>query len=624
MTAGATETEQLEAETEQGGSEYIVTNTATVTIDGTSALSGSSVSISDVTFTTYRVLYATYDEDSNAFEWHLTNWAADALVKTSGADGITTFATEEAAIAAISGITTSGTGTSSTTEQNAIINYLASYVKTASPAISTYSVSWSKSGNKATKNLPVGGYLVLAGNSNMSFLNMFVSVDVEGTSGTASNQWIVSANNVVLKGKVISIEKGVNDSGTSSTYSDTADAQVGDTVYYEITVPVPQFAIDCKTYLFQIVDTPSNVAIDFDSVTVKAGTWSAQNTVDPGSATLLYRAVYNSSLDTWSYVDTSNTSDPKNAGGYTAVLSSQDSSLTIDFSDLYLATFYDATSQTYPYDYVYITYSAEVLSTAVTTLETGNGNTAELTYGSSYTTSADHNEGESKAKVNTYQLKLTKTATNGTNTTLSNAEFEVFYYVTEGTGVDTKVTEYTLSFIQNSDGSYEVVDSTDTPTSTTVKTDDNGTLTLIGLDSDKVYYIQEVVAPSGYSLNENVATFKITVDNSVSLSSSDSVEYTGFERGDQTGTNAEPGGSSKTVVSTSKSWTIGTDSVTVGTESVTEVSLTVTDTKIAALPATGSVGIIVFTIAGVAIMILALILINGGKSKEKAGQGMKR
>ncbi|MCD7764580.1 MAG: LPXTG cell wall anchor domain-containing protein [Lachnospiraceae bacterium] len=36
-----------------------------------------------------------------------------------------------------------------------------------------------------------------------------------------------------------------------------------------------------------------------------------------------------------------------------------------------------------------------------------------------------------------------------------------------------------------------------------------------------------------------------------------------------------------------------------------------------ALPATGSVGIIVFTIAGVAIMILALVLINSGKSKAK-------
>lgn len=86
----------------------IVTSTAEVTISNIP--DGKSID-----WATYQVLYAIYDAESNALEYHLTQWANDILVGSNPGQA----ATEEAAIKEITGLTKTGTGA---TEQSDLVN----------------------------------------------------------------------------------------------------------------------------------------------------------------------------------------------------------------------------------------------------------------------------------------------------------------------------------------------------------------------------------------------------------------------------------------------------------------------------------------------------------------------
>ncbi len=554
----------------------VVTNSAEVMI------TGGNTGAKEITFDTYQVIYATYIESSNSFEWHLTDWAKTALDEYNTANpGASLGLDDVIAAIALSDGTTKTTG-NLTTEQSEVVNVLAAYIATqaaAGTSVTTVSSGFSTitagSGDDSTATLPVGSYLVLAHCENMSFLNMMVSVDVSATTGTTSSDWKLAAKNAVLKGTPISITKTVDDASTQ--------VGAGGIVTYTLTVAVPQFAANDGTHEFYVLDTATNLDIKEDTVVVKA--------YSSGGGAGVELTKYTDGATSYNYkVTSTNTPDTGQQTG---------SKLTIDFTEKYFSTFYADSSASYPYTYITITYDAELLSSA----ETTGSNVAELNY------SSDSNTGKASANqtVYTYQMELTKSPDSGTDN-LPDAEFKVYYYDDNGNAVQ-------LTFVDTGSGVYKVADSTYAAADTVdhITTNADGTVTLIGLNDQVTYYIEESKAPSGYTLNTNVLEFTIVETSAGTISTVSTTEYTA----------PYVAGGSNTVlaIGATGSWT-ETDPSAGG--NMASFSLSLKDTKIAALPATGSIGIIVFTIAGVAIMILALILINGGKSKEKAGQGMKR
>ncbi|MCD7841335.1 MAG: isopeptide-forming domain-containing fimbrial protein, partial [Lachnospiraceae bacterium] len=513
------------------GTGDVVTTSETVTI------SDIPTEAKSLGFDTYQVLYATYTSGTNELEYHLTDWALAALV-TSGK-----YTSEDLAIEAIVALGSSMTG-NDTTEQNDIVNALAAYV--AANSVEKYTAkSWSYSTNAATADLPVGSYLVIPHAENMAFLNMLVSVSA--TRGT-NNEWNVAASGAVLKGNKVGVTKVVEEKDAGETADGSTDVQIGGTVSYTVTADVPCFASNATGITFKIEDVPENVKIDTDTLKVYG---------------------------------VNGTTNTKLAETTNYTMSYDSGTLTIDFSDQYLTTFWDSVGKTYPYTSVKITYDAELLSSAVVNDE--NTNTVTLTY-----KDANHtvNTANDTSDVYTYKAVLTKKDASVSSKTLADAIFKV-----------TDQYDKEISFVA-SGSTYRVADSDDTDTVTKLTTGSDGTLTIIGLDSSKTYTVEEITAPTGYSVNSNVIEFTITASSSLdgTISGYTSTEYTN---------------SKKETEATSKTWSISSSS------DATQLELSLTDTELSTLPATGSVGIIVFTIAGVAIMILALVLINSGKSKAK-------
>lgn len=560
-----------------------VTNTATVTItkpEGLTIPSGQTVS-----YTTYQIVYAAYDSASNSLVYHLTEWAKIALVGTS-----LPYGTEAEALEAISAISAGNGSTTgnSTTEQNTLVNTLAAYSSKTS-----YTSNFTQSGTSATATLPIGSYLVIANCQGMSFLNMMVSVDVSATSGTANNAWMLAAKGAVLKGSPVNVDKKidstvpVNDTTeNTSDVTDTAAAGIGDTVKYEVTAVVPHFPENATATTFKVIDTPENLAIDATSVKVKAV--KADNTEVP---------LTNSETNTV----------------YTAVVDTQTGVLTVDFSNSYKSIFAAGTDGSYPYTSVKITYSAKVLESAKLLSEGTNKNSVKLQYTHDpYGTSTYDVQGP-KPEVYTYGVTITKkeaaAATdddsengNAAETTLANAGFQI------------KKGDAVLVCKYISPGLYRISDNQSATTSDaaspaapgtadvnkyyrTIFTGSDGTLTLIGLDASTDYTLQETVAPAGYSLNSETLTVNITADT----------------------TDGEPNGQIASVTATpsvtsGSSWSAATVDDT-RSKAVFKVSLN--DTKLPSLPATGGMGTTVFTIAGVLLMIAALLLFFAGKRKKE-------
>lgn len=497
-----------------------------------------TVTISDIPedaasleFDTYQVLYATYDEESNSFAYHLTGWAATALSSYSEADAIT----------AIAALTTDGT---STTEQTDIVNTLGAYIAANSPE--EWDVTWAydPGDTSATADLPVGAYVVIPNSTNMAFLNMLVSVDA--VAAGSNNQWETSANGAKLKGNLVSVTKVVKETAIADEVADeSTDVQIGENVSYTITADVPRFANNASDIKFQIVDKPSNVEIDMDTLKVYGVNGTTEDLL---VATTNYTAAY------------------------------EDGVLTISFSEKYLSTFWNGS--TYPYASVKITYDAELLSTAAVNAE--NENEVTLTYGDANNT---ENSATDTADVYTYKVVLTKEDTD--EEPLSDAVFEL-------TDADGTV----IYFVQ--DGStYRVADFDDATKTSELTTGTDGMLTIIGLDADKEYTLEETKAPSGYSINSHVLVFTIeapaTLDSKVA--DVDTTEYTDNTKDDP---------------ATEESWAaeVETDG--------TQINLSLTDTEIPELPATGSTGIVIFTVIGVVIMIAAVFFMNSSKSKKNA------
>lgn len=553
-------TADVSAQTLTADTDKIVTSTANVTIN--SVPEGKSI-----TWATYQVLYANYDAGSNALEYHLTPWAKDVLVGT----GIGKEATEEAAIKKITELTKTGTGAK---EQSDLVNQLA-----AATTKTPYSASWSVTGTTAKADLPVGAYLVIPSCEEMTFLNMLVSVDTSETTETGADRWELKAKGAVLKGKTLSIDKKITGkNGTTpvaiSAGKTTETAQIGDTIHYTIVAQVPHYPDNSTNKTFKVVDTPTNLSISTNSISVSG--------VDDANAETVIAA-------------TDYKVSPKAADG----------SVTIDFSDSYNGTFYDTATKSWPYVSVKITYTA-VVTEAAEMGTNGNPNTAKLIY------RIDTQEKElpsPKTTVFTYGLDVKKleagTEAGTAVKKLTNAVFQI--------SRDVNGTSTPLYFKDNEDGSYTLAQDQTTAASTTGYTKDlttqgtDGSFWLKGLDAGVDYSLKEVKAPSGYSVNTDTLTIRLTAKTNPD----DPTCYTGILR-DVTGTEKDKNGQT---ITGAGSWTYG-----LSTEAA-KAAVSLTDTKLFELPATGGKGTDGFARNGILLLTAAALVYGISRRKTQDERG---
>lgn len=532
----------------------IVTSTAEVTISNVPA--GKSI-----TWPTYQVLYATYDAGSNALEYHLTDWARAVLVGTG--------TTEEAAIKKITKLTKTGTGEK---EQSDLVNQLAA-ATTKNPYIAA---SWSVAGTDATADLPVGAYLVIPSCEEMTFLNMLVSVDTSGTTQTDADRWVLTAKGAVLKGKTLSIDKKITGKNGStpvaiSVGKTTETAQIGDTIHYTIEAQVPHYPDNSTGKTFKVVDTPTNLSISTDSISVYG-------------------------------VGAANTETPISKTSYAVSKDSANGPVTIDFSSIYNGTFYNAATKSWPYVSVKITYTAVVTEDANMGAE-GNPNTAKLIY------RIDTEEKElpsPKTTVFTYGLNVVKLEAGTEGKKLTNAVFQI--------SRDVNGTSTPLYFKDNADGSYTLAQDQTAAGSTAGYTKDlatqgtDGSFWLKGLDAGVDYSLKEVKAPSGYSVNTDTLTIHLTAGTNPVDST-----HTGILR-EVTGTEKDKNG--QEIATSTGSWKYG-----VLDANKAKAAVSLTDTKLFELPATGGKGTDGFARNGILLLTAAALVYGISRRKKQDERG---
>lgn len=548
-------TADVSAQTLTAGTGKIVTSTAEVTISNVPA--GKSI-----TWATYQVLYATYDAGSNALEYHLTDWAKDVLVGTG--------TTEEAAIKKITKLTKTGTGA---TEQSDLVNQLA-----AATTKNPYSAaSWSVTGTDAAADLPVGAYLVIPSCEGMTFLNMLVSVDTSGTTDTADNGWVLTAKGAVLKGKTLSIDKKITGKNGStpvaiSVGKTTETAQIGDTIHYTIEAQVPHYPDNSTDKTFKVVDTPTNLSISTGSISVSGVKTDGGETA----------------IAATSYAVSKNTTD---------------GSVTIDFSNSYDGTFYNATAKSWPYVSVKITYTAVVTEAAKMGAE-GNPNTAKLIY---WFNTQEKELPSPKTTVFTYGLDVVKleAGTEAEAKKLTNAVFQI--------SRDVNGTSTPLYFKDNEDGSYTLAQDQTTASATGYTKDlktqgTGGSFLLKGLDAGVDYSLKEVKAPSGYSVNTDTLTIHLTAETNQVDST-----YTGIL---QEVTGKEKNKNGQEIETGTGSWTYG-----VLDEDKAKAAVSLTDTKLFELPATGGKGTDGFARNGILLLTAAVLVYGISRRKKQDERG---
>lgn len=511
------------------------TNSTNVTITGLPA-------DKTVTFATYQVIKTNFNAAANELTYQLTDWAK-AVLATGGK-------TEDAVIEDISKLTTTGT---STTEQDNIVNQLA-----AAASKTEYSATWTVSGDKttATANLPIGSYLVMASCTDMTFLNMLVSVNAKANT-TDPNGWTLEGKGAVLKGNSLSVDKKITGKkGTAQAPINETTAAIGDTLSYTVTADVPHYPVNATHTTFKVKDTPTNLEIK-------------QNTVKV-------------------YGVKANGTETDLTGQFTPTLDGN-GVLTVDMSEKYLTLF--CANGTYPYATVKITYDAVLMESA--SIAMGNTNKPALIYGTDPYTDSDASDeeipGDGKQKVYTYGLNLTKK--NSDNDVLSNAVFSVKHG-------DTK-----LKFIEdaNEKGTYTLAkDQSAAGATDQLTTNDQGTFNIKGLDANVEYVLEETKAPSGYFRNHGSVAFTITPAADTEGKLTGAIKSVTAK--DEKGTALDKAGA----------WTCGIDQT-----KTAYVTVTLKDTKIPFLPATGGMGTVIFTIVGDALMILAIVLFIRSRKGRK-------
>ena len=259
------------------------------------------------------------------------------------------------------------------------------------------------------------------------------------------------------KNEVPSNEKTVEED-SSKKYGSVNDADIGQTVNFKSTVTLP---VGSENVIFH--DTMS-AGLTLNAVSVKV------------------------------YTDARLTTELK-ADSYTLKTSGLSDTCTFEiaFSQKYLNDLQEKAV-------VYVVYSAVVNENAVVGGE-GNPNTSHLTYGDESNTKTTPG---SNTTTYTWSFDVLKYGNEDETNVLANAEFALLNSDKSKVAVvkNGKLTDWMDLHAAGEDGSVAW------PDNTILKTDENGKISIAGLDAD-TYYLREIKAPAGYNVLKDDVEVKI-------------------------------------------------------------------------------------------------------------------
>lgn len=239
------------------------------------------------------------------------------------------------------------------------------------------------------------------------------------------------------------------------------------------------------------------------------------------------------------------------------------------------------TKTTFTLDFIYetikdyasikVTYSAKLNEKAVygDNANTANNNTAYVDYNNKPYDDVNWNSDTDNAKVYTYEMDLVKVDKKNAETKLAGAEFQI-----TRDGSDTA-----LRFYKIADGVYRLALDTETENvTTTIASAEGGKLNVSGLGADK-YILTETKAPDGYNLPSKSFEFTLTA-------------------------------------STDAAGTVILDNNEATASATGVVTKNIQNSNGFTLPTTGGMGTVLFTVAGVALVALGVVMIVVLKKKN--------
>ena len=319
-------------------------------------------------------------------------------------------------------------------------------------------------GSGTIEDLHMGNYLILIENGMKVYRPSAVNLVPVWDEG--SSVWVMSDAAVDVKSSEPSISKTVNaDTGSDSAGKEADNANIGDTVAFEIVADVPKFPANALAKNYAVSDIlPEGLTLDEDSIEVYGVSGEAEDLLAAG--------------DGGAY--TPGNVRP-NSGGK--------SSFTLTFD-------YDKIST---YGKIRVTYSA-VLNGGAVLGASGNVNNAYLDYSNNPYVAGNWKEKPDSAAVYTYGIDISKVDKGDHENFLAGAEFELY---ASKDAAEAGTEDAKISFVKVSEGVYRRALAEEQGTTTTLVVGKNGDLkgrlTVKGLD-EGTWYLKETKAPGGYNL----------------------------------------------------------------------------------------------------------------------------
>lgn len=479
------------------------------------------------------------------------------------------------------------------------INAIAQGLIAETPTI-TAKATWTTQdvGDTYTQQVPAGAYIaVITGADNGDIYNpilLTATYNEDGeltTKPISSDAYYLYGSKAVAKSSSPDVEKEITDGTTLDLTNNTINtASVGDVVDYEVTPTVPTYPSNATNKTFFILDRLSaGLTFDYSTLTVTVNNIALTRSENGNTFT--------------------------NANGdvvATAVEKDNGFNLNFDYDELV----YDAEGHVYA---PVITYSGVINDNAVVG-DDGNNNKVIYYYGdpNTGTTWKDVNDEPDEAKgvnkkedeetVYTYQLAFLKTGEEEDAQGLEGAKFGIYK--------DADCTQL-IDVVTTNEKGYAV--------STNVESG--------------IYYVKELVAPTGYSLNDKVYAITADWDTATTTSTATETERT-YTTSNPSGDALQVGWIKNNVFYTwdevdpetaendgyqaayleSEKTTTASESTFVKNEDVVGGTALMEDaipnTKLSTLPGTGGIGTTIFTIGGCAIMIAAAGLYFASRRKE--------
>lgn len=249
----------------------------------------------------------------------------------------------------------------------------------------------------------------------------------------------------------------------------------------------------------------------------------------------------------------------------------KDGVVTISFTGLFI--------KAHMGDAVVVVLTAE-LNDSASIGSDGNPNSATLKYTNNWDTGSTSDTKEDSVITYSGVIEILKAKEGDVTTTLSGAQFTIYKKLDEAATGSTTIEVDGVNINVISVG--------------TITTGADGSGKLTGLD-EGIYYAVETVAPTGYSIDATPLLLDLTVESSSSITLESS--------GDQITTN----GNSDTKDSYKVTWKIGGNE---GAKTITNKAGTI-------LPGTGGIGTTLFTLGGLALVILAAFMFIAYTKKQR-------